>query len=48
MRKVVRVTGEGEVKKVTRNGFKGEWCLSFRRDEGDCEIERRLFLIIFD
>jgi hypothetical protein len=49
MRKVVRVTGGGEVKGGNKgwfHGFKGgggEWCLSFRRDEGDCEIERRLF-----
>ena len=44
MRKVVRVTGGGEEKWGNMGWFQaGERCLSFRRDEGDCEIERRLF-----
>jgi len=45
MRKVVRVTGGGEEKGGNMGWFQagGEWCLSVRRGEGDCEIERRLF-----
>ena len=43
----LELQGEARKRGVTWDGFKrGEWCLSFRRDEGDCEIERRLFLII--